>query len=145
MANLPNLDAEVGADYIADDAQPGVAFRNTGTGPGLRVYGLVSTSAASIDLGFIPTIRAPTATAVALELDRAVEGNSTVAILQLNLGSTASGPIFELGEQGFVSCTTILFTTGATAGVGAIRVKHGDNYKWIPVLPDGSVTAGARG
>ena len=114
-ANLPNLNAEAGADYISDDI----------TGPGL-------------------TILSSATEGIAVSFARTVVGSATVAIARLNINSIASGPVFELFNQAFVSATTILFTTGATAGVGALRVKHGDSYKWIPMLPDGSVTAAAR-
>ena len=115
MPNLPNLSAESGADYISEDTlAPGVTFLSSAT------------------------------EGVPIQFARTVVGSPTVAIARLNINSTASAPVFELSNQAFVSATTILFTTGATAGVGALRVKHGDNYKWIPLLPDGSVTAAAR-
>ena len=114
MPNLPNLEAEVGADYISDDAAPGVAFKSSAT------------------------------EGLAVEFAKTVVGSPTVATVRLNLNSTASGPVFELTNQAFVSATTILFSTGATAGVGGIRVKYGNNYGWIPILPEGSVTAAAR-
>ena len=114
MANLPNLNAEIGADFISDDAAPGATFLSSAT------------------------------EGLAVSFGKTVAGSPTVAQVRLNTNSTASAPIFELTNQAFVSATTILFTTGATAGVGALRVKHGDNYKWIPMLPDGSVTGAAR-
>ena len=114
MPNLPNLEAEVGADYISDDAAPGVTFLSSAT------------------------------EGLAVSFGKTVVGSPTVAQVRLNLNSTASAPVFELTNQGFVSVTTILFTTGATAGAGALRVKIGNDYKWIPILPDGSVTGAAR-
>lgn len=146
MANLINIDAEVGANMIGDDAQPTLTMENSSTGAALEVRKLAVVSTASIDVAHIPHLRSGATTAVPLTVGR--EGaiaSPTVAVLALNLTSTASAPVFELQNQGFVSCTTILFTTGAVAGTGAIRVKYGDNYGWIPVLPGGSVTAAARG
>lgn len=145
MPNISNLNAEIGANYIGDDAQPAITLYNTSTGPGLRVMGFVATSTASIDIAYLPTIRSGATEGVPLSLSRDVVSSPTVAVIALNIGSTASAAVIELQAQGFVSCTTILFTTGATAGVGAIRVKYGDNYGWIPVLPGGSVTATPRG
>ena len=116
MPNLINLNAEVGADFIGDDAgnAAGVAFRSAATEGAAALF------------------------------TKTVAGSPTVAVVQFSTNSTASAPILELQNQGFVSATTILFTTGATAGVGAVRVKYGNNYGWIPVLPDGSVTGAAR-
>lgn len=116
MGNLLNLNAESGADYVSDDTTgPGVSFKSSAT------------------------------EGVAIEFARTVAGSATVAVARLNTNSTASAPIFELTNQSFVSATTILFTTAASAGSGAIRVKYGDNYGWIPVLRDSAVTAAPRG
>lgn len=146
MPNLLNFDAEIGADAIGDDAQPTMSFRNTGTGSGLFVGGLAVQSTASIDIANIPQLRSGATEAVPVTVGRTTAiASPTVALIALNLGSTASAPVFELQTQSFVSCTTILFTTGATAGVGALRVKIANDYKWIPILVDGSVTATPRG
>ena len=146
MPNLVNIDAESQADIIGDDAQPTLRLRNTSTAPGLHAEGLAVTSTASIDLAYLPTIRSAATEGVVLNLNRnLVVSSPTVAVLALGIGSGASSPAIELREQSFVSCTTILFTTGATAGTGAIRVKYGDNYGWVPVFPAGSVTAAPRG
>lgn len=146
MVNLPNLNAETGADLIADDAQPAVTFKNTGTGPGLRAYGIVVTSGASIDLLFgNSTYQSNVTEGVVAAFNRGVIVSSpTVSVISVGIGSAASAPVFELREQSFVSVTTILTTTGATSGSGAVRVKYGDNYGWIPIFPTGSVTAAAR-
>lgn len=77
----------------------------------------------------------------ALKIDQTVVGSPTVALLGLTVASVASGAAIELLGTSFVSCTTIKFVTGGVAGTGAVRVKYGDNYGWIPVLPDGAVTA----
>ena len=114
-ANLPNFEAESGADFIGDDIGPALTIRSSAT------------------------------EGIPVEFNRTVVSSPTVAVARLNTNSTASAPIFELTNQAFVSATTILFTTGATAGVGALRVKYGDNYGWVPVLPSGSVTGAARG
>jgi len=116
MANLINLNAGSGADYVTGDSgtTPGVSFKSSAT------------------------------EGIAFGVARTIVSSPTVALFQLALNSTASAPVFDIPGQGFVSATTILFSTGATAGVGAIRVKYGDNYGWIPVLPGGSVTAAAR-
>ena len=146
MPNLININAESQADIIGDDAQPTLRLRNTSTAPGLHAEGLAVTSTASVDLAYIPTLRSAATEGVVTSFNRnLVVASPTVATVALAIGSGVSSPVLELREQAFASATTILFTTGATAGVGAIRVKHGDNYGWIPVLPGGSVTAAPRG
>lgn len=110
MANLRNLDAETGANFIGDDAQPAVSFANT-VGPALEVKG--STAA-----------------------------NATLSGLKLTQ-STASGAVLNLGGKAFVSAVSLIFAASANwAGMGAIRVVKTDGtFGWIPVLPDGQVTA----
>ncbi len=116
MSNLLNLTAETGADYVGDDASnlPQVSFKSAAT------------------------------EGLAANFGKTVTSSATVAVVSLSIGSTASAPVFELQNQGFVSATTIAFITGATAGTGALRVKYGNNYGWIPILPDGTITAAAR-
>lgn len=154
MANIRNIDAETGANYIGDDAQPTLTMANSSTGPGLSVGRLHTSSGASIDVlttGSIlntanATLLSIATEAVPLTLGRGtVVASPTVAVLALNIGSGASAPIFELQAQSFVSCTTIKFTTAAAEGTGAIRVKYGDNYGWIPVMTSAAVTAAPRG
>lgn len=129
MANLPNLAAAAGADFTSDT----------------RMIGLSGTQGASVAPGV--TFKSNATEGVALGVAALTVGSPTVALMALGLGSTASAPIFQILGQGFVSCTTILFTTGATAGTGALRVAYPDGVTlgWIPVLPSGSITAAARG
>lgn len=137
MPNTINIDADTGANMIGDDAQPTLRLENSSTGPGLSVDRLLGTSGA--------TITSNTTTGVGLNVGRTVVGSPTVAIVSINLGSTASAPVFELVNQGFVSAVSIVFAaSGNWAGLGALRVKHGDVYKWITLLPDAVVTAAAR-
>lgn len=154
MANIININAEVGANFIGDDAQPSLTMANSSTGPGLSVGRLLTASGASIDIlttGSIlntanATIMSTATEGVPLTLSRnLVVSSPTVALLKLGIGSGASAPVLELAEQAFVSCTTIQFTTVAVAGTGAIRVKYGDNYGWIPVMNNTAVTAAPRG
>ena len=111
MANTINLDAETGANYIGDDAQPSLQFSNSGGGAALRLQNTPS-------------------------------ANASIAVLELGVNSVASAAPVGLVGGAFVSVTTIKFTTGAVAGSGAIRVVRTDGtFGWIPVLPDGTVTA----
>lgn len=127
MPNLVNINAEAGADIIGDDAEPTLTLVNTSTGNALRARSLATTG-------------------VSADFNRGtVVSSPTVAVVSLGIGSGVSSPVLELREQAFVSATTILFTTAATAGTGALRVKIGDNYGWIPILKDAAVTAAVRG
>lgn len=133
MPVLPNLNSDPG-DYVGDDAQPALNLRNLGTGPALRVEGVIGASGASIDQ---------------LNLTGAGAGNILAANATINQQLIFSTPsrasaAFIKFDAGLVSCTTILATTGATAGTYAIRVVRPDGtFGWIPVYPDGAVTAAA--
>jgi hypothetical protein len=115
MANIMNFNAEVGANFIADDASPGLTLENTGGGSALKLK----------------------VTQVA---------NNSIGVLDLSVGSTASGAALGLSGGAFVSAVSIVFAASANwAGMGAIRVARTDGtFGWIPVLPDGVVTAAAR-
>lgn len=133
MPVLPNLMSDPG-DYIGDDAQPALNIRNVGTGPGIRLEGVVGVSGASIDR---------------VELGGTGAGNILAANatigqqLVLSTPSRASGAFIKI-NAGLVSCTTILATTGGTAGTYALRiVKPDGQFAWIPVYPDGAVTGAA--
>lgn len=129
MANLPNLAASPGADFTTDTPMIGFGgVAGSSVAPGVTFKSSVTES-------------------VPLGVGRTVLSSPTVALVSLAVGSAASAPIFQIVGQGFVSCTTILFTTGATAGTGALRVAYPDGVTlgWIPVLPSGSITAAARG
>jgi hypothetical protein len=118
MPKTINLTARTGADIQGDDAS------DTAT----LTFISLATEGATLKLG-----------------RGTVVGSTSVGLLQIDLASAASGPVFELSNQAFVSCTTIQFTTGATSGVGALYVKISPTtYGWIPILPAGSVTAAAR-
>ena len=113
MANLINIDSESGANMIGDDTQPTLTLENQGGGSSLQV---VSNGAA----------------------------NATLTGLRLN-SSTASVAAIVLTGRAFVSAVSLIFAAGANwAGMGAIRVARSDGtFGWIPVLPDGQVTAAA--
>lgn len=131
MANIRNLDAEQGANYIGDDAQPSLTITNSSTGPGLEVDRLVATSSATVArVNLSPAIPA---------------ANATVVGINLGTPSRASGAVLALKGQSFVSAVSIVFAAGAGwAGMGAIRVVRSDGtFGWIPVLPDAQVTAAA--
>ena len=130
MANISNLNAEIGANFIGDDAQPAVAFSNSSTGPGLRVFGLVGTSSATIDA---LTIGGPIPAAAA-----------TISNFNIAGASRPSGAIISFRGDALASCATILATTGGVAGTWAIRVSTTNGqFGWIPVYPDAAVTAAA--
>ena len=131
MSNLPNLSGTPQADFTSDT----------------RMIGLTATGAAYASVAPGVTFKSSATEGVAFAVQQITVGSPTVALQAFALGSTASAPVFQLLGQSFVSCTTILFTTGAVAGTGAIRVAYPDGVTlgWIPVLPSGSVTAAARG
>lgn len=113
MSNLINLASESGADLVGDDTSPTLTLGNIGGGPSLEIKGASSASA-------------------------------TLTGLKLNV-STASVAAISLTGRAFVSAISLIFAASANwAGMGAIRVVRSDGtFGWIPVLPDGQVTAAA--
>jgi len=152
MANIRNLDAEQGANFIGDDAQPTLTITNTSTGPGLEVDDIVATSGATIVQADITrlfassgaTVRSAASTAVPLSVSRTVGSGPTSAQVAI-LASGASVPVIEFLGGAYVSAVSLIFAAGAGwAGMGAIRVKRSDGtLGWIPVLPNAQVTAAA--
>lgn len=115
MANVVNLNAEVGANFIGDDASPALTFSNTGGGSALR---LSNTPTGNSSVGVLELGIGSVASAAAVGL---VGGAFTSAV----------SLIFAAGA--------------GWAGMGAIRVARTDGtFGWIPVLPDAQVTAAAK-
>lgn len=142
MPNQVNLWAEVGANLIADDAEPALTLSNTGSGPGLRTLGLVAQSTASIDLAYLPTIQGGTTGTAALTVRKTVPGSISVGTLRISGGSTPSGAVLEFYEKGFVSITSVVLTTVANSDY-AIRVQVGAETRWIPVFKDAAIVGAA--
>ena len=91
-----------------------------------------------------PTLSFANSVGPALEVQAKGVANASISGLKLT-SSVASEAVLQLGGTSFVSAVTIKFITGAVAGSGAIRVALTDGtFGWIPVLPDGSVTAAAK-
>ena len=144
MANLVNLDAEVNADLIGDDAQPALRLQVIGsTGPGLRSYGLVNTSTASIDVLNLAgqIIETNSATTGVLVRNGAV-GNMSIGVLRVQGNSVASGAVLEFTQKGFVSITSVILTTVANTDY-AIRVQVGLETRWIPLFKDAAIFGAA--
>lgn len=133
MANLINLNAEVGANFIADDTDAGLTIENTGGGPALKVVGgIVLTSGASVQTLSVG--------------GQILAAAATVTNLNVYGASRASGAVLALKGDAFVSAVSLIFAAGSGwAGMGAIRVVRTDGtFGWIPVLPDAQVTAAAK-
>ena len=134
MPNLSNLNAEIGADLIGDDAQPVLRLRNTSTGPGLHSEGFASTSGASIDQLTIAGTGA----------GNILAANATVniSVILANPSRASAAAIKFTG--GLMSATSILATTGGVAGTYAARVvlPNGE-FGWIPIYPNAAVTSTA--
>lgn len=111
--NIVNLNGEAGASLVGDDTAPALTLKNTTAGPALK---LESTPVANTSIG---------------------------VALQLSANSGASAALIGLVNTGFVSAVSLIFAASANwAGMGAIRVARTDGtFGWIPVLPDGQVTA----
>lgn len=148
MANIINLNAEVGANYIGDDAQPALRIENSSTGPGISVDKLLTTSQATVAaLNVAQLALVSGATISSLTLAQGIlAGNATVGMaIAIPTPSVASGAAIKLSGQAFVSAISLVFAASANwAGMGAIRVVRSDGtFGWIPVLPSAVVTAAA--
>jgi hypothetical protein len=141
MANLINLNAESGADYIADEATPGVTFSNSSTGPGLQVRGLVTTSTASIDVANLPRINTSSATG-GLLVTRTVVGNLSIGVLRLQGNSIASGTMIEFTNNGFISITSTVLTTVANTDY-AIPIQVGLETRYLPLFKSAAIVGAA--
>lgn len=132
MPNTININAESGANLIGDDAEPTLQISNTSTGAGLKVDTFVATSNATISGNL--TLNTPIPAA-----------NATIVGINLSTPSRASGAVFNLKGQSYVSAVSIIFAAGAGwAGMGGIRVVRSDGtFGWIPVLPAAQFTAAA--
>ncbi len=114
MSNLVDLWAETNPTLAADDTTPALTLSNATVGPSLKLVRLGA-------------------------------GAASVGVVQIT-ASGASVPIFQLNANSFVSAVSLIFAASANwAGMGAIRVQLSDGitYGWIPVLPNGQVTAAA--
>lgn len=114
MAVVRNLDAAVGANFISDATAGAVGL----------------------------TFTAANADGVPLKVNRAVAGIATIGLMDFGV-SGASVAVLQFSGSAFASVSTIKFITGGVAGTMAIRVTNagGTVLGWIPVLPDGAVTA----
>lgn len=141
MANLVNLYAESQADMIGDDNSPALTLSNTGNGPGLRVYGLVSTSTASIDVADLPIIQSSAAGNTVL-IRRTAVGSQSVGVLKIQGSSTASGAAIEFANKAFISITSTVLTTVANTDY-AIPVQVGLETRYIPCFKAAALIGGA--
>lgn len=152
LKQILNLDSDTEANVIGNEATPVLSLSNSSTGPGLKLDNLVVTSTATI-----PSVRAATIMSTAdlvVSSTATINANATLEpaahfqntmiqgatqeTVTLGVSSTASAPAIRLVGTAFVSCTSILWTGAALAGVGVIRVAHSDTdtLGWIPVLPN---------
>ena len=111
MANTINLTAETNADFIGDDSSPSLTLDNSSTGAALQVQGVADTVAPLTVVGGTG----------------ATIGAVTVAAAKFTT-SGVSQAVMEFAGRSWTSCTSV------STYIGAIRVKRGDTYGWIPVL-----------
>ena len=139
MANVINMNAEAGANYIGDDAEPAMQFQVLGsTGPGLKTFGFVSVSGATVgDLNARGTLSTNPA-----GIFSQVVGNVSIGILRIVGNSVASGAALEFSNKAFISITSTVLTTVANTDY-AIRVQVGLETRWIPLFKDAAMIGSA--
>lgn len=115
MSNIINLNAEVGANFIADENTPGLTFENTGEGAALRLR------------------HKPSANSSIAVLELGVASVASGAVIGLISGAFVS------------AVSIVFAASANWAGMGGIRVARTDGtFGWLPVLPDGVFTAAAK-
>lgn len=127
----------------------GYLYNLAGAG-GIELIGTNEYDTAVLDITHTSTtnpaarIRSASAAGQALTVGRTVAASPTVAVMNFAHVSAASAPIFEFAAGGgFVSVTSVVLTTVANIK-GAVRVKVGNVYYWIPLVLDaGLVGTGA--
>jgi hypothetical protein len=121
MAKTLNLTAEEEANIIGSETTPLLSLENTSTGNALFAKNTSTGSAVKVEAtaSTSPTVELRSGTGTTI-------GAVTVAPLKL-VASGVSAAILEVAGNALISCTT----GGATAF--ALRVKHGDNYYYIPM------------
>lgn len=140
-ANLVNLYAETGADYIGDDSGPSLQFYNSSTGPGLQVGRLNAVSTASIDILDVPILQRSAAAAGVL-VRNTVVGNQSIGVLRIQGNSVASGAAIEFTTKAFISITSTVLTTVANTDY-AIVVQAGLETRYIPLFKAAALVGGA--
>lgn len=108
MADLVNLYSESGRNIIGDDSTPALTLENSSTGEAFQAKSATATTNPVVELigqsGCAPT----------------------VAVLKIT-SSTASQAAFAFAGSCLKSTAS-----GSPTVYGAIRVKAGDKYGWIP-------------
>jgi len=145
MSNLVDLWSETQASLIGDDTGPALTLRNTAGGPGLNVDRLVAISGATMGLLSATDMVISNMTVSLLRVAQAIPAaNATIIGTSFQGASRASGALFAFTANALVSLTSVLATTGGVAGTYGLRVVRPDGtFGWIPVYPDGAVTAAA--
>ena len=114
MSNTINLDAETGANFIGDDAQPSLTISNSSTGTALRLE------------------KTPSANSSTGVLELGVGSVASAAAMGLRDGAFISASTIN---------TTTAAVAGL--GVIRVARSDG-TFGWIPVYPDAAVTAAAE-
>lgn len=126
MADLIDFQSESDKHILNDDATPTLKLTNTNAS-------LAGRALQANSISVVPTV------------NKIAAGNATVGgSISLAPSSVASGALLDFGAGALVSLTSVLSTTGGAAGTYGVRVLVGDGeFGWIPVYPDGAVTAAA--
>lgn len=123
MANIVNINAEVGADIIGDDANPTLTLNNTSTGADLR-FGIAESNGEG------------------LLVRRSDVGSQSIGVLRIQGNSLASGAAIEFTNKSFISITSTVLTTVANTDY-AIPVQVGLETRYIPVFKAAALIGGA--
>lgn len=137
MGKLLNIDAETDANIIDDGTEPTLKITNS-SGTALEVNKLVASSSATISGANLAAI-------AKLDIDTPIlAAAATVTAVDIRGASVASGAVMSFTGDSAYSLSTIKATTGGVAGTYGVRVVLPDGtFGWLPIYPDGAVTAAA--
>lgn len=114
---------------------------------GLKVYGDGGEDSVGVlhvkTAGTMPAIQASTGVAAtpAISIARSVAGSQTVAALQIEGSSLASGALINF-KGGFISTTSVVLTTVANTDY-VIPVQVGLETRYIPLFKAAAIIGGA--
>lgn len=144
MADVLNLNAASGRNMIGDDTTPNLTLESTSSGEVLKLQNAGGTG---IQLSMVsaPTTALKIASAkggaviqsgategLPLHVGHSVIGSVTVAPLRITASGVSQAAI-EL-QGGLITAAAYLGSGGSITK--ALRVKQGDTYYVIPVMPD---------
>ncbi len=140
-----DLDNEYGGTILSDSGTGAPALKVNSNDAGQPAIAVTSTASANpvrLDAIDLPVqLRSAAAAVPAVSVSRTVAGSQTVAALQIEGSSLASGALINF-RGGFISVTSVVLTTVANTDY-AIPVQVGLETRYIPTFKAAALVGGA--